>query len=438
MLFHRQSTRLRTGILAFATALTILATIPGSAVMAQPDPVIETCSSQGCANVVTLLQPCGGGATNSSLQHDSVYTPTAILGSCECNSQFFNALSSCLACVSSQGQNFPVIQNQQDWEANCQTYGFNFTDAPINFTQPIGGGGDSGASHGISKGAIAGIVIAVLLLLGGAGAWYFFRGRKRRTKGGIFERPYIPAGSGTGAGYAPTTAGFNTNAHYHNAEYPGQDDYAPQGLHQDSYYDYNDDSQQQLHHYGSEQNGSGHEDDMMMSNLQHSNFIPPPVPMSPSAVAAVANPRPSDQFPQSLRSRPAGWTSPELTSDLLSSDHLMHNDKAVYEDDDEVMEPPRSRDRFTHDRDSYSARSLTPPRANMQSYRDDFTRPSFDRNASPRSSTDRIRNQTRSPRGETDDEDDQLRTSPLSQQESPENARRRRAAELFSAEGTRR
>ena len=178
----------------------------------------------------------------------------------------------------------------------------------------------------------------------------------------------------------------------------------------------------------------------MMTNLQHSNYIPPPVPMSPTAVAAVASPRPSDQFPQSLRSKPLGWSAnhQELTSDLLSSDHLLHNDKAVYEDTDDI-EPPRSRDRFVHDRDNYSARSLTPPRANMQSYRDDFSRPSFERE--PRSSIDRSWNA--SPRAgargahETDDEDDQL-TGRGEAQESPESARRRRAAELFSAEGTRR
>ncbi|GJJ76839.1 hypothetical protein EMPS_09198 [Entomortierella parvispora] len=436
MLPTRQSTSPRTGIVALAALAALAVLLLPSSVLAQSDPIIQYCSTVGCDTVVTLLDPCGGGATNASLQQDLIYTPTPILGSCECNSQFFNAFSSCLSCITSQGKSSPQIDNQQNWVASCKTYGFNFTDAPINFTQPIVGGDNSGSGGGISKGAIIGIVVAVLLVAALAGAFFFLRNRKRRTKGSIFERPYMAAGSGTGS-YAATPTGFNTNSHYQNADYP-QDDYTPQGLHGDSYYDYNQGTNtQQFQQYSSEQN----EDDLMMTNLQHSNYIPPPVPMSPTALAAVASPRPSDQFPQSLRSKPLGWSAnqQEVTSDLLSSDLLLHNDKAVYEDTDEI-EPPRSRDRFVHDRDNYSARSLTPPRATMQSYRDDFSRPSFERE--PRSSVDRSWNA--SPRAglrstqETDDEDDRSAGRDTVAQESPESARRRRAAELFSAEGTRR
>ncbi|KAF8928745.1 hypothetical protein EDD21DRAFT_361612 [Dissophora ornata] len=404
---------------------------------AAPDAVIETCASSGCTTVSTILAPCGGGASNSSLQQDVTYTVTPDLGSCECNSEFYNAFALCLACISSQGKSSPEIDSQQNWAANCKTYGFNYTDAPINYTAPITGGSSS-SGGGISTGAVVGIVIVVLVVAALAGAFFFLRNRKKRTKGGIFERPYTSASSGTGGSYAPTPTQptFNAYSSYNNTDYPDtHDGYANQDQ---SYYGYGQDQEQ---HYSSDQN----DESMAMTNLQHSAYIAPPVPMTAAAVAAVgevASPRPSDAFPQSLRNKGKDWEDRQndYVSGLVSSDQLLHNDKAVY-DDGEELEPPRSRDRFVNDRDDFTQRrSLTPPRANMQSYRDEFTRPSFDReprrnSGSEPASLSGLNLARGTGTGGYDSNDEDGLDGAL---ESPESARRRRAAELFSSEGTRR
>ncbi|KAI1312666.1 hypothetical protein EDD11_002865 [Mortierella claussenii] len=436
--------------LVLAGTLVLVATPP---VLAAPDPIIEICSSSGCNTASTLLAPCGGGATNSSIQQNFTYTVTPVLGSCECNSQFFNAFSQCLACIASQAKSLPVIDTQQNWEADCKTYGFNFTAAPINYTAPIAGpGSDAGGKGGLGGGAIAGIVIAVLALAAAAAGFMFFRNRKRRTKNGIFERPFTVAGAGSG-GYEPTPSqpSFNAHTSYHNGDYSDSHGGGYMGQDQDQYTNYGGYSQNpnptlQEQHYGSGQN----DDEIMMSNMQHSTYIPPPAPMSAAAVAAVGHtlgsPRPSDAYPQSLRNKNKDWDSRqhEFSSDLVSTDQLLHNDKAVYEDGEE-LEPPRSRDRYVNDRDDFTnRRSLTPPRANMQSYRDEYARPSFDREPRRNSGSERGSlsglNLARtgggggaSGLGYDSSNEDESNT-----QESPETARRRRAAELFSAEGTRR
>ncbi|KAF9935443.1 hypothetical protein FBU30_000041 [Linnemannia zychae] len=426
--------------ITLATAIpAIIATLTAhnpSFVNAQADPVMEYCSQTGCATVVKLLDPCGGGASNSSLQHDLTYTVTPDLGSCECNSEFFNALSSCLGCVSSQGKNSPAIDTQINWTNNCQSYGFNFTNSPIPYKAPTSGGSDRSSGGGLGGGAIAGIVIGLLVVLA-AGGFLFLRTRKRRSKHSIFERPYTAANAS--GSYEPTNtqAGFNYS-HYQHDGYPDNQ--------QGGYSDYND---QDNNYYGSGQNG---DDSMAMSNLQHSNYIPPPNPMSPAAIAAVASttgggikwpvgePRPSDQMPQSLRVKAnKDWENSQndYTSELISNDHLLHNDKAVIEDDDE-LEPPRARDRYRNDRDDFTQRrSMTPPRANMQSYRDEFTRPSFDREPRRNSGSERgsITGLRVAAGGSGYNSQDE---STDAVNESPEQARRRRAAELFSAEGTRR
>ncbi|KAF9415544.1 hypothetical protein BGZ94_000068 [Podila epigama] len=406
------------------------------------DPIIQICSATfGCPEVVKILAPCGGGATNSSLQQDLIYTPTPILGSCQCNSEFYNAFSSCLACIASQGKNSPAIQDQQGYVDNCKSYGFNFTQSPIPFTLPTHG--DS-AKGGLSGGAIAGIIIAIVAAAGLFGGWYFLKHRKSRTKASIFKRPYTSANSDAGD-FAPAPT-FNTSTSYHNANYPESQD----NHHHDGYYDYNQDNM------------------VLMDNInsnRNSTYIPPPVPMSAYAVSAVSNLRPGDAFPQTLRSKPLRWEEhpPELTSGLVAADHLKYNDKAVYEDEDEdgnevvsgVLEPPRARDRFMNDRDDYTnRRSLTPPRANMQSYKDDFSRPSFEReprhsgsergsitglnlgrSGTPVGSSGGYGSGQEGASGPIDDSD---RFSPVNLQESPESVRRReRAAELFAAERTR-
>ncbi|KAF9940335.1 hypothetical protein BGZ65_007356 [Modicella reniformis] len=394
---------------------------------AQQDPIIETCAVNWCNTVVTILEPCGGGATNSSLQQSLTFTVTPLLGSCQCNSQFYNAFSQCLSCIANQAKSSPDIDNQQNWVANCKTYGFDYTNAPVNYTPPITGGDTSSGSGGLSKGGIAGVVIAVLVGIAAlAGGIFLFR-KKKRTKGSIFQRPYTATGS---AEYTPaaTQPSFNAYSNYHDAAYP--ETHHPYTDSDQPYYDNQD--------FGSKQN----DDTMMMNNLRHSNYIPPPVPMSSAAVVAVGSlgsPRPSDQLPQSLRSKHNDWESRQYdySSDLISTDHLLQNDKAVYNEGDE-LEPPRARDRFVNDRDDHSGRrSVTPPRSNMQSYRDEFTRPNFDpeprRNSSDRGSVTGL-NLIRGAGGyDSNDEEDRDNT-----QESAEDTRRRRAAELFSAEGTRR
>ncbi|KAG0370971.1 hypothetical protein BGZ54_002118 [Gamsiella multidivaricata] len=426
MLFgHRHTLR---GVVRGLTLLTVVGPLlfAPAPVRAEPDPIIETCAISGCSTVSTLLAPCGGGATNASLQQNYLYTVTPVLGSCECNVQFYNAFSLCLSCIASQGKSSPRIDNQQAWVANCKTYGFNYTDAPINYTAPVTGGNDP-SGGGLSKGGIAGIVIAILAIAGLVGAFFFLKSRQRRTKGSIFQRPYTSANSGS---YSPTATqpAFNAYSNYNNAGYPDSND--PYTDQDQSYY------QNQQQHYGSGQN----DDAMMMNNLQHSSYIPPPVPMSAAAVAAVgevASPRPTDSFPQSLRNKNNDWQGRqnEYATDLVSSDQLLHNDKAVY-DEGEDLEPPRSRDRFVNDRDDFtSRRSLTPPRANMQSYRDEFARPNFD--PEPRRNSGSERGSVSGlnlARGGYDSNDEDGRDGI---HESPESARRRRAAELFSAEGTR-
>ncbi|KAF9135264.1 hypothetical protein BGW39_003944 [Mortierella sp. 14UC] len=437
---------------AFIAILAALTPTPVTAQVA--DPVMDYCSNVGCSSVVSLLNPCGGGASNSSLQQDLTYTVTADLGSCECNSRFFNALSECLGCVTSQGKNRPVIDNQINWTNSCKSYGFKFTDAPIPYQPPTSGGSSSG---GLGGGAIAGIVIGVLVLAGAAGGFFFYRNRKGgRSKNSLFKRPYTAANAS--GSYEPTNnqTGFNTYSNFQHDEYPDSNQQQQQG-----YSDYD-----QNNYYGSGQNG---DDSMAMSNLQHSSYIPPPIPMSPSAVAAVASttgaggiqrplgdPRPSDQFPQSLRVKANNeWEDQnhsnrqnEYASDLISNDHLLYNDKAVIEDDEDELEPPRARDRYRNDRDDFTQRrSMTPPRANMQSYRDEFTRPSFDReprrnSGSERGSVSGLRVAAGGGGGSgynsQDEGSEGLQSGRLDMGESPESARRRRAAELFSAEGNRR
>ncbi|KAF9998851.1 hypothetical protein BGZ79_007484 [Entomortierella chlamydospora] len=421
-----QSRSRRIAVLTVLSSL-LFATIPTTA-----DPIMDICSSNGCDTVSTFLDPCGGGATNSSLQQDYVYTVTPILGSCECNSAFYNAFSSCLACIRSQGKSSPEIDNQQNWVAECASYGFNFTAAPINFTAPTSGD-DSSNGGGVSKGAVAGIIIAVLLVAALAGGFFFFKNRTKRTKGSIFARPYSAAGTDVEDGNS-THPTFNAYSNYQNAAYPETAGGYSDQDHQ--YYGYQDHDQDQ-HNYGSDQNDLD-SDAMMMNNLRHNSYIPPPIPMSPAAVAAVGSsignlgsPRPGDEFPQN-RPKNKDWEGRqyEFTSDLISTDQLIHDDKAAIEDEEE-LEPPRARDRYVNDNDDFtSRRSLTPPRANMQSYRDEFTRPSFDRE--PRNSSERSgANLIRGVGGYDSNEEDGTH-------ESPESARRRRAAELFSAEGTRR
>ncbi|KAF9181230.1 hypothetical protein BGZ51_004971 [Haplosporangium sp. Z 767] len=414
-------------------------------VQAAPDPIMEICSVSGCDTVSSILAPCGGGADGSSLQNDLDYTVTPELGSCQCNSEFFNAFSNCLACISSQGKNSPRIDNQQNWVASCESYGYNFTSAPIPYKPPVNGGSSS-----LSKGGIIGIVIAALVVVALAGTFVFLRTRKRRTKAGIFERPYTSASSGAGGSYAPTPTEptFNAYSNYHNTDYP--DNNAGGGGYTDQdqqYYNYDQNVPQQQLHYGSDQNG-GNSDMVMMNNLQNPGYIPPPAPMSAAAVAAVADvasPRPSDSFPQSLRKKPTDWDNQqhqhEYPSDFVSSHQLLRNEKAEF-DDGEELEPPRTRDRFANDRSDFTARrSLTPPRANMQSYRDEFARPSFEReprrnSGSERGSVSGI-NLVRGGAGYDSNDEEGLKKGTAGDQETPESARRRRAAELFSAEGHR-
>ncbi|KAG9323244.1 hypothetical protein KVV02_000138 [Mortierella alpina] len=454
---HRTPSWGRTPMALVLSTLSVIATMAPTA-LAQSDPIIEHCATTGCSAVTTMLGPCGGGASDAALQHDAVYTVTPLLGSCQCNSQFFNAFSSCLACIATQGKSLPSIDNQQNWVRDCTAYGFNFTDAPVPYKAPINGGESSG---GLGKGAIIGIVVAVVVVAGLAGAFMYLRTRKRRTKAGIFERPYTSASSGHGGSYAPTPTQptFNTNSHYQSADYPNNQGGFSDQDHDQQYYNYSQNDQQ--YHYGSDQNmddNGGDSNAMMMSNMQRSSYIPPPVPMSPTAVAAVGtlgtlgSPRPSDQYPQSLRSKHNDWEGRqhEFTSDLVSTDQLLHNDKAVYEDDDD-LEPPRARDRYVNDRDDFtSRRSLTPPRANMQSYRDEFTRPSYDREGRRNSGSDRgsvsganavrgaggVASPVGGGAGGSTGYDSNDDNNPP--EGSPENSRRRRAAELFSAEGTRR
>ncbi|KAF9383124.1 hypothetical protein CPC16_009047 [Podila verticillata] len=434
--------------MAATTAVILLAT--ATYVAAAPDPIIETCS-----------QPSTFGcASNSSLQQDLIYTPTASLGGCECNSAFYNAFSSCLACIKSQGESSPEIQNQQDWVKSCNSYGFNFTANPIaNATNPSTGPDASSSSSGLSTGAIVGIVIGVVGVLALIGAAAYFKNRKGKNP---LERPYT---ANSGGEYVPTAGADNNNNDnnnnsYHNADYSDSNNYYPDNQYQSQQYgDYNNHINQPYQQSGYENgynnygNGYGNEyqnglygnnnnNDMMMQPLE--SYIPPPGSTSPNTAAAVAaaaaavistpSPRPSDTFPQSLRSKPTAWNQSELTSGLIGSPN---NDKAEFEEGEEVLEPPRSQSRFTRDSDDFtSRRSMTPPRP-MLSYRDDFNRPSFEReprhSGSDRGSISGI-GLARSGNDSTSAQDEDASGI----EDSPEFARRRaRAAELFSAESGR-
>ncbi|KAG0353970.1 hypothetical protein BG005_006829 [Podila minutissima] len=453
--------------MAATTAVILLA---ASFVAAAPDPIIETCSQPstfGCPQVIKLLDPCGGGASNSSLQQDLIYTPTASLGGCQCNSAFYNAFSSCLACIKSQGESSPEIQNQQDWVKNCDSYGFNFTANPIaNASNPsTGPNGSSSSSSGLSTGAIVGVVVGVVGVLALIGAALYFKNRKGKDP---LERPYA-ANSGAGEYVAAATAAApgtdaQNNNNYHNADYSDANNYYPDNQYQNQQYgDYNDYNNQPYQQSGYENNCSnnnyggygndyqngyyGNNNDMAMQPMEQSYIPPPPPPQagstSPSTAAAVAaaaaavtstpSPRPSDTFPQSLRSKPTAWNQPELTSGLIGTPN---NDKAEFEEGEEVLEPPRSQTRFGRDSDDFtSRRSMTPPRP---SYRDDFNRPSFEReprlSGSDRGSVSGM-GMARSGHDSTSAQDEDAYSGI---EDSPEFARRRaRAAELFSAESIR-
>ncbi|KAG0339187.1 hypothetical protein BG000_002668 [Podila horticola] len=443
--------------MAATTAVILLA---ASFVAAAPDPIIETCSSTfGCPQVIKFLDPCGGGASNSSLQQDLIYTPTASLGGCQCNSAFYNAFSSCLACIKSQGESSPEIQNQQDWVKDCDSYGFNFTANPIaNSTNPsTGPGGSSSSSSGLSTGAIVGIVIGVVGVLALIGAALYFRNRKGKNP---LERPYT-ANSGAGeyvpaaTAAAPGTDAENNN-NYHNADYSDANNHYPDNQYQNQQYgdynDYNNQPYQQSGGYENNYSGYGNDyqngyygnNDMAMQPMEQS-YIPPPQvgstsPNTAAAVAAAAaavistpSRRPSDTFPQSLRSKPTAWNQPELTSGLIGTPN---NDKAEFEEGEEVLELPRSQNRFGRDSDDFTShRSMTPPRP---SYRDDFSRPSFEReprlSGSDRGSVSGM-GMARSGHDSTSAQDEDAYSGI---EDSPEFARRRaRAAELFSAERSR-
>ncbi|KAG0041570.1 hypothetical protein BGZ83_001631 [Gryganskiella cystojenkinii] len=479
----------------------VLAVILGTALttFVRADPVIDTCLQTGCATVFSTLAPCGGGATNSSLQQDTIYTPTASLGGCECNSVFYNAFSSCLSCIASQGNNSPEIQNQQDWVTNCENYGFNFTATPI--TNSTSGGdnnnGDNGKKGGLSTGAIIGIVVGAVVLIALIAGFCFLKNRKNQNKEkteqpfehATYSSPSAATGNATAA--AGTAAGAVAAHEYHNSDYNNaydqnqghynnqHNDGYPQGDYHNQ--DYNNQTQgtyannlvstSQGHYdnyYGAAPTTS--QSDIRMQNLNNhasESFVPPPPintnvrPASPTAAAAAAlaaSPRPSDTFPQSLRSKPAGWGDrnneninsrrQELTSGLIV-DPTLRNEKTEFDDGEDLEQPS------THRYGNYSPRgSMTPsPRATMQSYRDDLPQPNFEREprrsqGSDRGSTTAL-NMVRGTNGlhgahggsgydlsssaiDYDSQGDDI--SP-----SPELARRRaRAAELFSAESPRR
>jgi len=460
-----------------------LALVLGTSLVAIPflsvhaDPIIDTCLPTGCATVFSTLAPCGGGATNSSLQQNYIYTPTESLGGCECNSIFYNAFSSCLSCIASQGENSPEIQNQQDWVANCESYGFNFTAAPVTNSTSSGNGDNdnNSSSGGLSTGAIVGIAIGAVVLIALIGGCFFLKSRKgKKEKTEQYDdQPTAAYGDGSGhagaataataaaaaAGAAAVGSHDYDNSDYSNAygQQQGQDGYYTNqhaGGYDSNYVDQGD-------YHNSYYGAPGQNQQDMMHNVNTTeSYVPPPRidtnirPASPTAAAAAAlaaSPRPSDTFPQSLRSKAVGWGNSnsrqqELTSGLIV-DPTQRNDKHEFDDGEQLEQP---RDRYGFDRDNYSPRgSMTPPRVNMQSYRDDFNRPSFEReprrSGSDRGSVTGVNMVRGTPGGlyenhngssgngitDYDSQGDEL--------QSPELARRRaRAAELFSAEGTRR
>ncbi|KAG0271179.1 hypothetical protein BGZ95_001055 [Linnemannia exigua] len=486
---------------------------------AAPSPIIETCFNNGCSKVFSILDPCGGGASNETLQQSLIFTPTPVLGGCQCNHEFYNVFSSCLACISSQAQSFPEIQNQQDWEENCENYGFNVTNTPtVNSTNPINGGGGSNnggngnltsGGEGLSTGAIVGIVVGVLVLAGLVGALLFVRRRQRHQ---MQQKPagFDPAGSppngsdhfdhaaaataatsaaavtadaaDTNNAYQDYPASYQQNdyyndqhAHYQDPSYQNNNSYAAQHAQDHSYY-----SNDYTNGYGNgDVNGGGNgyydstnggSENIMLQSMSQGNgssvYVPPPPhPASPTpqSDAYATSPRSSDTFPQSLRNKPKAWGTPitssmappqELTSGMMSSSQF--NDKTEF-DDGEELEPPAP-----HSNEFSARRSMTPPRATMQSYRDEFNRPSIEREPR-RSGSDRgsisgaasgglnmlrasengsgfgfNNNNGSNGRVDYDQQGEQLDFGRASQ-DSPEGARRRaRAAELFSAEGTRR
>ncbi|KAF9085327.1 hypothetical protein BGX29_002055 [Mortierella sp. GBA35] len=519
-------------LLLALTLITLLLT--PIAINAAPSPVIETCYNNGCNRVFSILDPCGGGATNETLQQSLIFTPTDTLGACECNYEFYITFSSCLACISSQANSFPEIQNQQDWVENCNDYGFNFTASPLtNSTNGIGGNDNNSnnGGGGLSTGAIVGIVLGALVVVGLVGAFVFVRRRnQKQEKSAIFEPAggspngsdyYNHAAAATAATAATAdTADHNNNnndnedyptsyqqhndyyndqhAHYQDPTTPdhknnNSNSYAAQHAQDHSYYS-NDYSNGNGNGYGNGYNNSNgyydttnggdalHES-MMMQNLDQGNggYVPPP-PHPASATPGSGHevystsPRASNTFPQSLRRKSKGWGTLATSSfthpqELISSEQLpyknihhnhhpsssQYNDKTEF-DSGEELEPPAS-----YATDFAPRRSMTPPRATMQSYREEFKRPSFEREPR-RSGSDRgsisgmntgMNNMRGSDNGTTagaygfnnnssashvdyDQQGEQLDFSRASQ-DSPEGARRRaRAAELFSAEGTRR
>lgn len=479
---------------------------------AAPSDVMETCINSGCSNVFSILDPCGGGATNETLQQSLIFTPTPSLGGCQCNTVFYNAFSNCLSCIASQGESSPEIQNQQDWNKNCESYGFNVTSNPVvNSTNGINNGGSgnnssSGGSGGLSTGAIVGIVVGVLVVACLVGAFLFVRRRnQKQEKSAVFE----PAGGSPNgsdhynhAAATADTADHINNSNNHAYSQEQQQDYPASYQHNDYYNDqhahYQDPSSNSQHYqnnnsyaaqhaqdnyysnnytngnsngYYDTANNDGPHDTMMLQNLNtnqgNGGYVPPPPhPASPTREAYASSPRSSDTFPQSLRNKPKAWGTPatsyvtqpqELTSGLIATEHQhpfgnhhtqgsssQFNDKTEF-DDGEELEPPAP-----YSNEFSPRRSMTPPRATMQSYRDEFTRPSFEReprrSGSDRGSISGAANGSNSGYGfnnsnnhvDYDQQGEQLDFSRASQ-DSPEGARRRaRAAELFSAEGTRR
>ncbi|KAG0298110.1 hypothetical protein BGZ96_002602 [Linnemannia gamsii] len=523
--------RLPLAVCALLALTLVLLFSPTTVVEAAPSEVIETCIDNGCNKVFSILDPCGGGATNETLQQSLIFTPTQALAGCQCNTEFFNAFSLCLSCIASQRETEPEIQNQQDWNRNCENYGFPVGPLPIvNSTNPINNGGsDDGSSNnsGVSAGAIVGIVVGVLVIVAALVGTIVFARRRRRNqkqeKSAVFE----PAsGSPNGSDhYNHAAATADTADHNDHAYQQQQEDYPATYQHNNYYNDqhahYQDpssDSYQNNNSYAAQQsqdnyysndftnsNGNingkvngyydtpnvGPHDTVMMQNLNTQSgkggYVPPPPhPASPthgsSSEVYATSPRSSDTFPHSLRNKPKTWGTPatsyvtqplELTSGLIATEqhHPFGNhqhqasssqfdDKTEF-DDGEELEPPAP-----YSTDFPTRRSMTPPRATMQSYRDEFTRPSFEREPR-RSGSDRgsisgpangggmgmsnmIRGSDNGSSGgygfnnnsnnhvDYDQQGEQLDFARASQ-DSPESARRRaRAAELFSAEGTRR
>ncbi|KAF8944817.1 hypothetical protein BGZ47_003663 [Haplosporangium gracile] len=486
---------------------------------AAPSAIIATCINDGCNEVFSILDPCGGGATNETLQQSLIFTPTQSLGGCQCNHVFYNSFSSCLSCIASQGESFPEIQNQQDWESNCVSYGFNVTTDPVvNSTNGINNG-DGSSSGGLSTGAIVGIVVGVLVAAGLVGAFLFARRRnKKQEKSAVFGQ--AAGGSPNGSDHYNHTVATadtaerinNNNDHaypqeqqqdypspyqhndYYNDQHAHSQDPASNSQHyqnnnsyaaqhaQDNYYpnDYtngnvNGNVNGNANGYYDTTNNIGPHEAMLMQNLNiklgNGGYVPPP--------PHPASPRSSDTFPQSLRNKPKAWGTPatsyvtqpqELTSGLIATEQQhpfgnpyhqqsssQFNDKTEFGDGEE-LEPPAP-----HSNKYSPRRSMTPPRATMQSYRDEFSRPSFEREPR-RSGSDRgsisgaasggmnnlmIRGSDNGSTGyglnsnsnthvDYDQQGEQLDFARASQ-DSPEGARRRaRAAELFSAEGARR